>query len=240
MANYIDIDGKKWVQLDDGALVPATAILALDGGFPIRLIQSQLDSLKAPTFPSSFPIPSAQVADLKVVAIANFPSAFAASNLPAQYPIANWPSTFPWTAQEEQVVFDLKAFVTGLDVGSGLITAKTLRTTMATDAVVKVSQETANMSAVSFSTSGDQTIITPAANKALRISEICLTAASLVAVRFREGTTVQGQTNLSGAFSVIDYVSSFSRAIALAANKSFVINSASAVAINGYVCWWEV
>lgn len=133
MANYIDIDGKKHVQLDDGSFVPAVAVLSVDGGFPIKLSTAQIDSIRSISFPATYPLPAAQVADLKQVTVSNFPSSFTVSNFPSSFTISNLPATYPLPADQYAKLQTLSDSVSAWSKGSGTIDGNTLRVTIASN-----------------------------------------------------------------------------------------------------------
>jgi hypothetical protein len=90
--------------------------------------------------------------------------------------------------------------------------------------------------AISISSSGDNTIITPTAGKALRITHLALAAASPVAVIAKLDST-----SLTGAMSILSYVDSEKPYLwAGAANEIFKLNLGSAVAVAGFVLYYEV
>lgn len=241
MANYVILDGRKFVQLDDGSTAEVVVCLSLEGGTLTKLPANQIEQLRTPHLPDFYPMPANQVADLKQVSVNNFPGGFGITNFPLGFGCTNMPSTFPLPAAQEGLLTSLNNWATTLDKGSGNLSANTLRVVLPTNQPrIPISEEDVKMSPIALSASGDQIIITPAAGKALRISDITFTAASLVSVQFKQGTTAQGQTTLSGVMPVLDHQNSYSRPLALAVDRSLVINLGSAVAVNGYVCWWEV
>lgn len=83
--------------------------------------------------------------------------------------------------------------------------------------------------------SGDKTILTPTTGRALRISSLYFVSASAVNVTFKAGSTA-----FTGAMNLSTHAADYSEAIALGVDEAFVINVGSAVALNGYVIWWEV
>jgi hypothetical protein len=240
MPQYISLNGQKYVQLDDGDTVPVNVSLSLDGGTLVKLPTAQLTALQTPTFPASFPLPSTQVTDLKAVTVGNFPTGFNVSNFPSSYNVSNLPSTYPLPNAQEVILSDLRTRVQGFDLGSGILTPNTLRTTFATDQPrLQVLQPVATMTPISVSSAGDNTLISPAAGKALRITGIAITLPSLASIQLRQGTVAQGQTNLTGVMSVSDWLADFSREVALAADKSLVLNLGAAINARGYVTYWE-
>ncbi|MBW4675967.1 MAG: hypothetical protein KME52_18670 [Desmonostoc geniculatum HA4340-LM1] len=83
-------------------------------------------------------------------------------------------------------------------------------------------------------TSGDKTILTPTSGKALRISSLCLVMSSATAITLKKGSTA-----ISGAMTISELVTDFPQPIALAIDQTFAINIGSAIAVNGFVTWWE-
>lgn len=240
MASYVDVDGKKFLRLDDGSLVPCTVGFSLQGGSEVKLTSAQLTNLRNPILPAEYPLPASQVTALQSVSVGNFPSSFSVSNFPSSFSVSNLPSTYQWPSSQETIVTNIRTAVQGFTKGLGVADANTLRMAIASDSTVGVRPPYATMSAISFtatSTPTDYTIITPAAGKALRITEILFTSASFpLSVIFNQGTTGQGQTVL-GSFTAQDYVSSLSYPLALAADRSFVIRASafSSSAVTGYI-----
>lgn len=100
---------------------------------------------------------------------------------------------------------------------------------------------TVSMSAINLNAvSGDQTILTPTSGKSLQIFNIVLnnstTATSFI---LKQGTTSQGQTNLTGTVTAFDYAGDFAEPLGLAVNRSFVINLPRSGTLSGYVTWRE-
>lgn len=239
MPQYVDVVvggiTQKFVQLDDSVLVPVNVSLSLEGGTLVKLPDAQIDSLKTPTLPTEFPLPDSQVSALQVVAVSNLPSAYNINNFPSGFACNNLPAAYPLPANQETMLNAIKTWTDGLDKGSGVFGVNTLRAVLPTNQPeLPTRLPTVAMAPINISSAGDNTILTPATNKALRISAIAFTAPSLVNVTFK-----QGSTGLSGAMSVADFVAEFSRELALAQNQPFVINLGSAVALSGYVCWRE-
>ncbi len=97
------------------------------------------------------------------------------------------------------------------------------------------SSPVANMTVIATDgTSGDKTILTPTSGKALRISSLCLTMASATAITLKKTSTA-----ISGAMNISDLVTDFPQPIGLAIDQTFVVNVGSAIAVNGFVTWWE-
>jgi hypothetical protein len=232
---------KTLLQLDDGSFVEPSVLFPLTGGLPIALSSTQLTALQTPTFPSSFPIPSGQVTDLKAVTVGNFPSSWTVGNFPTGFNCSNLPASYPLPTGQESMLSGIQTTVGGFSKGSANFDTNTLRTVIASNQPrLPVARETATMTAIALSTSGDQTILTPTSTKALRIAAIAFTAGAVVGVQFKNGTVAQGsQVNLSGVMPVSDFSDSFPNPIALPVNRSFVINLAAAVSVQGYISWWE-
>jgi hypothetical protein len=88
--------------------------------------------------------------------------------------------------------------------------------------------------------SGDQTIISPTAGKALRIYNLVLSnTTTLTSFALRSGTSGQGQVNLTSAIAAYDYAGDFSPPLGLPVDRSFVINLPSSGSLTGYVTWRE-
>lgn len=232
---------KTLLQLDDGSFVEPSVLFPLTGGLPIALSSGQLAALQTPTFPASFPIPAGQISDLKSVAITNFPSSWTIGNFPGGFNCSNLPASYPLPSGQESMLSGLQTTVSGFSKGSANFDTNTLRAVIASNQPrLSVARNTASMSPISFSTPGDQTILTPSSTKALRISAITFTAASLVVIQFKNGTVAQGtQVDLSGAMTLSDFSEDFVNPITLPADRSFVISSGSAVSVAGFVAWWE-
>lgn len=151
MANYVDVDGKKFVQLDDGILAPVYVGLSLEGGTLVNLRADQLLSLRSPVLPTTFPLPDDQVTLLRSLTLTGFPSAFAVNNFPASYQVSNFPASFqvsnfpaayqvsnlpaeyPLSASQALLLSQTKDQVVAFAKGSGSTDANTLRFRLATD-----------------------------------------------------------------------------------------------------------
>jgi hypothetical protein len=93
-----------------------------------------------------------------------------------------------------------------------------------------------NLSAVS----GDQTIVSPTSNKALRIYNLVLSnPTTLTSFVLKAGTVAQGQVALTSTLSAYDYAGDFSPPLGLPVDRSFVINLPSSGSLTGYVTWRE-
>lgn len=102
--------------------------------------------------------------------------------------------------------------------------------------LVTILSRTATSTPISISGAGDSSaIVTPSTGKSLRITSLTFTAASLVSVTLKSGTTA-----ISGAMQLTDYSEGFNPPIGLAADQPFRLNLGSAVAVNGFVTWYEV
>jgi len=133
MANYIDVDGKKFVQLDDGILAPVFVGLSLEGGTLVNLRADQLLSLRSPVLPSTYPLPADQVASLRSLTLTGFPSNFAVNNFPSAYQVSNLPTEYPMSAAQALLLSQTKDQVVAFAKGSGNTDANTLRFRLATD-----------------------------------------------------------------------------------------------------------
>lgn len=102
-------------------------------------------------------------------------------------------------------------------------------------------RRTVSMAAIALSAvSGDQTILTPTSGKSLQIFNIVLSNPSTAtAFILKQGTTGQGQTNLTGTITAYDYAGDFAEPLGLAVDRSFVINLPSSGTLRGYVTWRE-
>ena len=232
---------KTLLQLDDGSFVEPSVLFPLSGGLPIALSSGQLAALQTPTFPASFPIPAGQVTDLKSVAITNFPSTWAIGNFPSGFNCSNLPASYPLPSGQEAILSSLQTVVGGFSKGSANFDTNTLRAVLASNQPrIPVARNTSTMSPMSFSSSGDNTVISPSSGKALRISAIALTAPTLVSIQLKNGTAAQGsQVNLTGVMPVTDWGDSFANPVALPVDRSLVLNLGAPVAVTGYVAWWE-
>lgn len=135
MAEYVDIviggQTLKYCQLDDGSLVPVNVGLSLDGGTLVRLSNEAIAQLQDVTLPETYPLPSSQVSDLKIVQVSNFPSGFAISNFPASFQVSNLPATFPLSPAQEAIVAAIRDRVQGFTQGAGAPDGNTLRVAQA-------------------------------------------------------------------------------------------------------------
>ncbi len=131
MAQYIDLDGNKFVQWDDGTLSAVVLMGSLEEGNLFRLPDAQIAELQAIALPSTFALPSTQVTDLKTVVVSNFPASFQVSNFPASSQISNLPSTYPLSATQEALINAIKTQVESYSKGGGALNPTTLRTTEA-------------------------------------------------------------------------------------------------------------
>jgi hypothetical protein len=84
-------------------------------------------------------------------------------------------------------------------------------------------------------TSGDKVILTPSLGRSLRISSLYFVANSIVGITLKATATA-----FSGAMQLTSHAADYPKPIALAVDQTFVINISVAVAINGYIIWWEV
>ncbi|MBD1864175.1 MULTISPECIES: hypothetical protein [Trichocoleus] len=101
--------------------------------------------------------------------------------------------------------------------------------------LVTILSRTTTPTPISISGAGDSPIVSPTTGKALRICAISFTAASLVTVTFKGGTTA-----ISGAMQLTDYSEAFNPPLGLAIDQPFRLSLGSAVAVNGFVTWYEV
>lgn len=111
--------------------------------------------------------------------------------------------------------------------------ADSLAVVLASDQVRRtVSMVPINLSAVS----GDQTIFTPTAGKSLQIFNVVLSnSTTATAFILKQGTTGEGQLNLTGTITAFDAALDFPEPLGLAINRSFVINLPSSGTLRGYV-----
>ena len=133
MAQYIERDGEKWVQFDDGTIAPVFLPASLADGLKIELLASQLAALQNPTLPTEYALPASQVGLLQNVSVGNFPLGFAINNFPASYQVANMPSVFPISGAQEAILSSIDGVVSGFETGAGSISGSTLRVTEARD-----------------------------------------------------------------------------------------------------------
>lgn len=240
MAEYVVVNNRQYVEIEDGVLVPVNVSLSLEGGTLVKLPTSQLESLTNPALPNSFPLPVGQVLDLKQVAVLNLPDTYNIGNFPAGFACSNLPSAYPLPSSQEALLNGIATSVTQFTKGAGNVDGNTLRAVLVTNQPrLSTTLPNATMTSIATTGAGDKTLLTPSVGKALRISSITVTAANVVTVQFKQGTVAEGQSNLSGAMEISDLVSEFPRTIALVADRSLVVNVGSAIALNGYVTWWE-
>jgi hypothetical protein len=135
----------------------------------------------------------------------------------------------------------LQTTLAGFSKGSANFDPNTLRVVLASNQPrIPAAFNTATMSPIAITSLGDNTIISPAAGKALRIGAIAMTSATLVAIQIKSGTVAQGQSSMSALMSISDFSESFTSPIALAVDRSLVIGLGTASAtVSGYVTWWE-
>jgi hypothetical protein len=138
MANYIDVDGKKYVQLDDGILAPVMVSLSLEGGTLVNLRADQVTSLRSPILPAEFPLPQAQVDSLRNLTLTGFPSSFSVSNFPSAYSVSNLPTEYPLSTAQATNLSQLQSTVAGFAKGSGNTDSSTLRVRVASDQILNV------------------------------------------------------------------------------------------------------
>jgi hypothetical protein len=151
MPNYVDVDGKKHVQLDDGTLVPCSVTLSLDGGFVVQILADQVSALRSPILPSEYPLPTDQVTSLKAVTVGNFPTAFNVSNFPSGFSISNLPASYALPTDQFTSIDTIKASLAALTKGSGNYDSGTLRVAIAS-----------NQPPIPVSVSGNTKATTPA------------------------------------------------------------------------------
>lgn len=90
--------------------------------------------------------------------------------------------------------------------------------------------------AIALTNAGDNTIIAVSSGtKSLRITSLTFTCGSLVTLIFKGGTSA-----ISGAMPLTDFSCDYFYPISLAVGQNFVINTGTAVAVNGYVNYYEV
>lgn len=184
-----------------------------------------------------------------IVAVSNFPTSFQVSNFPTGFEISNFPATqtvagsvsvsnFPTSFQVSNfpASFQISNFP-GTQAVSGTLNLGATENTKLTEIRDRLpASPTASMSAIATDgTSGDKIILTPTSGKALRISSLCLVMASATAITLKKTSTA-----MTGAMTVSELVADFPQPVALAVDQTFVINVGSAVAVNGFVTWWEV
>jgi hypothetical protein len=108
--------------------------------------------------------------------------------------------------------------------------AASLPVTMASDQL----SQPVTMSPISLSNvSGDQTIVTPATGKALRIYSLVLSnPTTLTSFVLKAGNTA-----ISATLQAYDYGQEFPNPLGLATNQAFVINLPTTGTLNGYITW---
>jgi hypothetical protein len=154
--------------------------------------------------------------------------------LPTSLGIKTSANSFPVVLSSDQLATLLGAFPATLGQKTS---ANSLSVVVASDQLSQpVTMTAINLSAVS----GDQTIISPTAGKALRIYNLVLSnATTLTSFALRSGTSGQGQVNLTSAIAAYDYAGDFSPPLGLPVDRSFVINLPSSGSLTGYVTWRE-
>lgn len=133
MASYIDVDGKKFVQLDDGAIVPVFVGLSLDGGTEVKLRADQIDLLRTPNLPTTYPLPQAQVDALRNLTLTGFPTNFAVNNFPAGFNCSNLPTEYPMSAAQATNLNTIATQISAFAKNAGATNANTLRVRLASD-----------------------------------------------------------------------------------------------------------
>ncbi len=183
-------------------------------------------------FPAGFEISNfpATQAVTGSVGVSNFPTSFQVSNLPATQTIVGSVGVTNFPAS-----FQVSNFPTTQAI-SGTVSLGTTENTKLTEIRDRLpASPVANITPITTDgTSGDKTILAPTSGKALRISSLCLTMASATAVTLKKSSTA-----ISGVMTISDLVADFPQPIGLAIDQIFVINIGSAVAVNGFITWWE-
>jgi hypothetical protein len=60
MANYIDNNGEKYVEFEDGTIAPVTVGFSLESGTLMRLTDAQLNAIAPAAPPTEYPLPASQ------------------------------------------------------------------------------------------------------------------------------------------------------------------------------------
>jgi len=108
--------------------------------------------------------------------------------------------------------------------------AASLPVTMASD---QLSQPVTMSPIILTNVSGDQTIVTPATGKALRIYSLVLSnPTTLTSFVLKAGNTA-----ISATLQAYDYGQEFPNPLGLATNQAFVINLPTTGTLNGYITW---
>ncbi|PHJ59594.1 hypothetical protein VF14_08975 [Nostoc linckia z18] len=203
-------------------------------------------------FPTSFQISNLPATQTIAgnVSVSNFPTSFQVSNFPTSFQVSNFPATqtiagsvsvsnFPTSFQVSNFPATQPVSATSLPLPTDAATAtnQTAQLTRLTEIRDRLpASPTTTMTAIATDgTSGDKTILTPTSGKALRISSLCLTLGSATAITLKKTSTA-----ISGVMTISDLVADFPQPVALAVDQAFVINVGSAIAVNGFVTWWEV
>ncbi|RCJ20136.1 hypothetical protein A6S26_05290 [Nostoc sp. ATCC 43529] len=219
------------------------------GNFPDT--QAIAGSVSVSNFPTSFQISNLPATQTIAgsVSVSNFPTSFQVSNFPTSFQVSNFPATqtiagsvsvsnFPTSFQVSNFPATQPVSATSLPLPLDAATATNQGTQLTRLAEIRdrlPASPTVSMSAIATdATSGDKTILTPTSGKALRISSLCLVMASATAITLKKASTA-----MTGAMTVSELVADFPIALALAVDQTFVINVGSAVAVNGFVTWWE-
>jgi hypothetical protein len=108
--------------------------------------------------------------------------------------------------------------------------AASLPVTMASD---QLSQPVTMSPIILTNVSGDQTLLTPATGKALRIYSLVLSnPTTLTSFVLKAGNTA-----ISATLQAYDYGQEFPNPLGLATNQAFVINLPTTGTLNGYITW---
>lgn len=247
--SYVDVDGRKYVQLDDGegVLVPCVVALSLEGGSLVRLTETQIQALKNPNWPTEYPLPASQVEALRSPYV-EFPEAVMVENFPPSFEIDNFPSNYPLPADQIEIVQVIQTLLANFAKGAGMVDGNTLRLTIASDqSAVKTTIQGCSIAPIDQTQSGSPTeftVRTPAAGKRLQIHNLVLSSASLItSLSLYQGTDAEGQSPISGTLQSVRHVSlDFPSPLELGLNKSFVIEFAtlSTTALRGFYTYSEV
>lgn len=249
MSIYVNIDGQKYVQLDDGVLVPVQVFLPCNPGIQGKLPPTQMQALAAPNSPASYLRPSDQVEEIRQQDW-NPPTAISLTGIPAALS-SNHPDAFALPLGQEAVVAGVEATIDNFATGAAGSDANTLRGVIAQNSTVP--RRSQGYTIQSFSIDGSlvggwTTLVAPATGRSLLIAEIVIGAAGAfnMPLHFRLGavTPAEAVTVLSGAIAGVKSANfTFHRPVLLPVNqalKIFFIFDAPVFVANGHVAFLEV
>lgn len=236
MANYIIEDGVKKLQLDDGSTAPVVAIVPLSDGLGVALTPAQLAALTPPANPTEFPLPPGQLNTLKPPANPTefpLPSGQLATLTPPQNP-----ADYPLPATQSGWLQALRDRVLAFVRGSGDYDSNTLRVVVAANQPeMAIGTPGAKSTPIIITGAGEATIVTPSANKRLRISYLQLQCAATTKVRW-----ISGAVALTAFLEFDRLEMALPEAIVLGVNEPFKIEVSVETPnpVGGFIVWREV